>query len=465
MENFLVQFYYQANKNLSQAYKMETTPQESLVYKFYNHSYAVHNIPELSVGGALNPEMPAAISQSSARDLHYSQHAHYNKKDALETLRILYMMFISIIGTIGNFLIIGAIIFEKSLRGINNGWLFFINLAIIDLLITSLVIPLLIINEIMDHTFFGNDLCLLTAATSGICCHGAAATLTAIAITRYLSIIKPLSHRNILKIEYVILAIGLLWVFALCNSIPLILAWSRTGYDPFKRVCVCFDGTFKTHFVIGPIIIGHGLPHILTSYCYYVIIKFMRKTGQNVRKSSTVGYLNSGPGTVASEPQSTEPDNSLTRVNSRISIFSTTSFNSTTWSTHEKQVLYGNIIIVCFFSICWIPYSILILMGNSANLFLKRLFAGICLSSFALNAYVYGLISSKFRDGYKKTMIWLFSPFLPKCCLEPDSESRKKYHAGKVIKNQPTIIKSPTSKKVSFQAEPIDIVKTSIDWG
>ena len=375
------------------------------------------------------------------------------------------MIAISIIGTIGNLLIIGAIFFEKSLRCINNGWLFFINLAIIDLLITTFVLPLLIINEIMDHQFFDNGLCLVTAAVSGICCHGAAATLTAIAITRYLSIIKPLSHRNILKIEYVVLAIGLLWVFALGNSIPLMLAWARSGYDPFHRVCVCFDGTFSTHFVIGPIIIGHGLPHVLTAYCYWVIMKYMRRAARNVRKNSLASQAACLPDT-SRDVSATGTGTGIQRWYSRISIHSnvSTTSNIDSWSTSEKQVLYGNIIIVCFFSICWIPYSILILMGEDAPLGLKRLFAGICLSSFAINAYVYGLISQKFRNGYRKTIKWVLGPFFggnPQADQKgrsstESSNSRSSSSQRKILRNFPmspnqtSTPKNNMKKRVSF---------------
>jgi len=79
-----------------------------------------------------------------------------------------------------------------------------------------------------------------------------------------------------------------------------------------------------------------------------------------------------------------------------------------TWSDTEKQVLYGNLIIVIFFSICWVPYSFLIIMGDSANIKLKRVFAGLCLISFSINGWVYGLISQRFRSGYRKTLKWCF---------------------------------------------------------
>ena len=59
------------------------------------------------------------------------------------------------------------------------------NLAITDMLVTTVAVPLLILNDFSDFKFFNTNLCLLTAALSGISCHGAAANLTAIALTRY----------------------------------------------------------------------------------------------------------------------------------------------------------------------------------------------------------------------------------------------------------------------------------------
>lgn len=47
-------------------------------------------------------------------------------------------------------------------------------------------------------------------------------------------------------------------------------------------------------------------------------------------------------------------------------------------------------------------------MGDSANIKLKRVFAGLCLISFSINGWVYGLISQRFRSGYRKTLKWCF---------------------------------------------------------
>ena len=103
----------------------------------------------------------------------------------MRKIRLMSMIFIFITGTTGNLLFIGALIFEKKLRSINNGWMFFVNLAITDMLVTTVAVPLLILNDFSDFKFFNTNLCLLTAALSGISCHGAAANLTAIALTRY----------------------------------------------------------------------------------------------------------------------------------------------------------------------------------------------------------------------------------------------------------------------------------------
>ena len=67
---------------------------------------------------------------------------------------VAFLAFIAITGTIGNLMIIGAVTFEKKLRQVNNGWLFFINLAIADLLVTLIIIPILIFDATTDHHYF-----------------------------------------------------------------------------------------------------------------------------------------------------------------------------------------------------------------------------------------------------------------------------------------------------------------------
>ena len=253
----------------------------------------------------------------------------------------------------------------------------------------------------------------------------------------HLSVMKPMSHQKILRKESVIFAIGCLWTFSLGNCIPLMMAWSRLGYHPQHRVCVCFDGSFSLYFVIGPVIIGHALPHLLTSYCYFVIIRTLRRSGKRaMRRSSTVSTVSSENNLDGEKRQifsekltkletktdtKTNPKSEIktaktdrhsddlknfSRRSSSMSSIST--IGLVTWSDTEKQVLYGNLIIVIFFSICWVPYSFLIIMGDSANIKLKRVFAGLCLISFSINGWVYGLISQRFRSGYRKTLKWCF---------------------------------------------------------
>jgi len=76
-----------------------------------------------------------------------------------------------------------------------------------------------------------------------------------------------------------------MYVFMKCNSMYdsyklalSLTAWMEVDYNPERHVCICFDGTFPLKYTLAPVIVGHLLPHCVTVFCYFKILKVKKKT-------------------------------------------------------------------------------------------------------------------------------------------------------------------------------------------
>lgn len=123
---------------------------------------------------------------------------------------------------LGNILVITAIWTDKSLRKLSN--LFFISLAVADLLLSALVMPFAIVNDLTGEWKFGKDYCNLWISTDVMCCTASITSLLAISLERYIHIKDPLQYTEWLTRKSVPLTILVIWVVsALISFLPISL--------------------------------------------------------------------------------------------------------------------------------------------------------------------------------------------------------------------------------------------------
>ena len=63
--------------------------------------------------------------------------------------------------------------------------LFFVSLAVADLLLSTLVMPFAIVNDLSGEWMFGRDYCNMWIATDVMCCTASIISLLAISLERY----------------------------------------------------------------------------------------------------------------------------------------------------------------------------------------------------------------------------------------------------------------------------------------
>ena len=119
------------------------------------------------------------------------------------SLGLLLSMLITV-SILGNILVCIAILTDKTLRKVRFEYksppgksfvftsftfqlsnLFFVSLAVADLLLSTLVMPFAIVNDLSGQWMFGRDYCNMWIATDVMCCTASIISLLAISLERY----------------------------------------------------------------------------------------------------------------------------------------------------------------------------------------------------------------------------------------------------------------------------------------
>nr|CAH8842140.1 unnamed protein product [Trichobilharzia regenti] len=123
------------------------------------------------------------------------------------------------IGTVlGNLLVVLAIGLVKKLRTPSN--FLIVSLAVSDLLVGLLVIPLATLNEVRGYWPLGEGMCDMYISFDVLMCTASILNLCAISIDRYLAITRPLQYAAKRTPKRMMLMILLVWLFSALISIP-----------------------------------------------------------------------------------------------------------------------------------------------------------------------------------------------------------------------------------------------------
>lgn len=142
-----------------------------------------------------------------------------------EALVMIIVLTIIILCTIfGNILVVLGVFTYQPLRIVQN--FFIVSLAIADLAVAILVMPLNIAYLILGRWLWGKHLCKLWLTSDILCCTSSILNLCAIALDRYWAITDPINYANKRTLKRVILQITGVWILSLIISSPPLLGWN-----------------------------------------------------------------------------------------------------------------------------------------------------------------------------------------------------------------------------------------------
>ncbi|KAG9485586.1 hypothetical protein GDO78_008590 [Eleutherodactylus coqui] len=136
---------------------------------------------------------------------------------------IVIEVIIALVSVLGNILVIWAVIVNQALR--DTTFFFIVSLAVADIAVGALVIPLAIIISIGLETEFYS--CLMTACIMLILTQSSILALLAIAVDRYLRVKIPTSYKSVVTAKRAVIAITGCWVLSFIVGLVPMFGWNN----------------------------------------------------------------------------------------------------------------------------------------------------------------------------------------------------------------------------------------------
>ncbi|XP_075237252.1 5-hydroxytryptamine receptor-like [Lycorma delicatula] len=191
---------------------------------------------------------------------------------------------------IGNVFVIAAILLERNLQSVANYLI--LSLAVADLLVACLVMPLGAVYQVSQEWTLGPELCDMWTSSDVLCCTASILHLVAIALDRYWAVtnIDYIHQRTGKRIGLMILII---WCVSFLVCIAPLLGWKDPGWEKRvsqDRMCLVSQDIGYQIFATAS---SFYLPLMVILFLYWRIFQAARK---RIRRRVTVAAGTSASG-------------------------------------------------------------------------------------------------------------------------------------------------------------------------
>ncbi len=177
--------------------------------------------------------------------------------EPLMTTIAVIMSVLALIGTFGNLLVIGAVSMYPKLRSVHN--VLIINLAVADLIVTTMVTPLSIAGALLKRPFLGDVFCEVVASLTIISCITSIYSIANIAVERYVYICHRNLHKKFYSANMIPLLVVCIWILAFAVDLPnfKFVGWGKHGFTPETQSCTFhFNEAVKSGYIWFLIVIA-----------------------------------------------------------------------------------------------------------------------------------------------------------------------------------------------------------------
>jgi hypothetical protein len=161
-----------------------------------------------------------------------------------------YLLLVAVIlfTIIGNGMVIMVVIKNKNLQSTTN--YFLTSLAVADLLVAALVMPIQVLSETMGYFPFGFLMCNIWSSSDICLCTSSIWHMSTISMDRYFTIKFPFKYGRNKSRKYVFLKIAIVWLISIviCGSMFILgMVDSLNVYDPILKICAPTNRSFKIY--------------------------------------------------------------------------------------------------------------------------------------------------------------------------------------------------------------------------
>ncbi|VDO37943.1 unnamed protein product [Haemonchus placei] len=208
-------------------------------------------------------------------------------------ITIASMLTVMLIIILGNLLVVVTVYCDRKLRLQRQNWLI-ISLALADLLVGLLVMPLTLIYEIIGEWKMGNVLCEMWLALDVLFVTASILHICAISLDRYFSVTSPLTYPSKRTPTRMFVYIGVAWVVSLLICLPPIFGW-RPERRP-GECAVSTDVGYVLYSSLGSFYIPVIILVLVYARIYSITIKHSRqRLKETERRDQTLSLLTAKP--------------------------------------------------------------------------------------------------------------------------------------------------------------------------
>ncbi|XP_074659038.1 5-hydroxytryptamine receptor-like [Tubulanus polymorphus] len=410
-----------------------------------NYTFLVnlsHTNATYSTNGTANHSAPGGDGQ-----------LYFSLTHLLVSSIVLGLMILSTI--IGNVFVVAAIILERNLQSVANYLV--MSLAVADLMVATLVMPISAVQEVTTNWFLGAEVCDMWISFDVLCCTASILHLVAIAIDRYWAVTQ-VDYIRQRTAKRIIIMIILVWTISICISIPPLFGWKDNHQNPYVsgQCLISQDWGYTVFSTSG----AFYLPLFFMLIIYWKIFRAARsrirkkKFGGGARspaappKSVTINHdansrtapvetLNVVTVTQVSSSNSDSPDqpsngsttlphlNDANRNNTNAAVTAAAPAKSKTKTEkpkdrnrekiehkRERKAARTLAIITGAFVFCWVPFFLIALVGpfykpNGKDIFPKILNSIVLWLGYfnsLLNPIIYTIFNPDFRNAFRKIL-------------------------------------------------------------
>nr|AHN85845.1 octopamine/tyramine receptor 1 [Nicrophorus vespilloides] len=201
---------------------------------------------------------------------------------------------IIILTVIGNILVILSVFTHKPLRIVQN--FFIVSLAVADLTVAILVLPLNVAYSILGRWVFGIHVCKMWLTSDVMCCTASILNLCAIALDRFWAITDPINYAQKRTLKRVLLMIAGVWILSLIISSPPLIGWNDWPEpDVFEKESIC-KLTERQGYVIYSSLGSFFIPLFIMTIVYVqIFIATRRRLRERAQASKISAILSKNP--------------------------------------------------------------------------------------------------------------------------------------------------------------------------
>ncbi|XP_032428172.1 5-hydroxytryptamine receptor 2B [Xiphophorus hellerii] len=222
---------------------------------------------------------------------------------------LIVMVIIPTIG--GNILVILAVSLERKLQNATN--YFLMSLAVADLLVGLLVMPIALVTILYNSRWPLPDfLCPIWLFLDVLFSTASIMHLCAISLDRYIAIKKPIQHSQYKSRAKALAKIALVWLISICIAIPIPIKGLKNLHDKnitfnSNHTCLLKPNTFSEFIIFGSLT-AFFIPLTIMMIIYLLTVQVLRKKVYLLRSKVSQRFSSSPISTVfQSDPALASP--------------------------------------------------------------------------------------------------------------------------------------------------------------